>query len=273
MKLQGEKELQSAKVKLETAEAELSELNNQIQSFEALVDNRLGSLLDQLSQLNAETSALDDQLRHIREERLYGKDLMHYLDGAPRPARPIDKTSLPPVGVPAWGVTQVKDSDASGSVEPPVPDIKVLYRRLARRFHPDLARNDTDRVISNDQMKAINHAYSTGDLHTLMRIAGMSIPYGADLKLPRSNPKESRSEPLTDLERLNQKLAAVLQQIRRLSSLPIVKLSLDVKLARYARRDLLGEMAGELEYKLARKMAERDYLQAEIQASAGPAEQ
>ncbi len=53
----------------------------------------------------------------------------------------------------------------------------------------------------------------------------------------------------------------------------MVKLSLDVKLARYARRDLLGEMAGELQYKLARKMAERDYLRAQIRTSSGHLEQ
>jgi hypothetical protein len=46
-----------------------------------------------------------------------------------------------------------------------------------------------------------------------------------------------------------------------------VKLSLDVKLARHQGRDLLGEMQAELQYKVARKLAERDYLRSQISAS------
>jgi len=257
MNLQGEKDLQAA-------ETELRELNDQIQAFEAQVDKRLGSLLDQLSQLNAETSTLDDQLRHIREERLYGTDLLQYLDGAPRPARPRNQTSLPPLGIPPRG-----EAPAAGSISTVlhVPDIKILYRQLARRYHPDLARNDADRLISNDQMKEINQAYAAGDLHTLMRLAGMRIPFSIDSQPSQVHPAEIKKEPLSDLEQVNRKLKTIRQQIRHLSSLPVVKLSLDVKLARYARRDLLGEMVGELQYKLARKIAERDYLSAQIRAS------
>jgi hypothetical protein len=72
---------------------------------------------------------------------------------------------------------------------------------------------------------------------------------------------------MTELERVNHKLHSLRLQISRLSSLPIVKLSLDVKLARHQGRDLLGEMAAELQYKVAHKMAERDYLKAQINAS------
>ncbi|OGN89105.1 MAG: hypothetical protein A2Y88_11565 [Chloroflexi bacterium RBG_13_48_10] len=273
MNIQGEKDLQAAKVELQAAETELRELNDQIQAFEALVDKRLGSLLDQLSQLNADTSALDEQLRRIREERLYGTDLLEYLDGAPRPTRPIDQTSLPPLGIPPRGGAQISGSSSPSVTVPHVPDIKVLYRQLARRYHPDLARNDADRVISNDQMKEINQAYAAGDLHTLMRLAGMSIPFSVGNQPSQLHPAEINKEPLSDLEQVNRKLKTIRQQIRHLSSLPIVKLSLDVKLARYARRDLLGEMVGELQYKLARKMAERDYLKAQIRANEGHLEQ
>ncbi len=273
MNLKSEKELQAAKIELQTAEAELDELKEQIRSFEALVDTRLGSLLDQLSQLNAETTTLDDQLRHIREQRLYGTDLLRYLDGAPRPARPPDRTGLPPPGLPHREGIQAARVRAPTSLEPPIPDIKILYRQLARRYHPDLARNDADRLLSNDRMKDINQAYNAGDVHALMKLAGMSIPYGEELKQSKLHPDDIPIEALTELEQVNRKLKAVRQQIRSFSSLPIVKLSLDVKLARHVRRDLLGEMASELQYKLARKMAERDYLKAQINASEGQKEQ
>jgi hypothetical protein len=65
------------------------------------------------------------------------------------------------------------------------------------------------------------------------------------------------------------KLGELRQQINRLSSLPIVKLSLDVKLARHQGRDLLREMEAELQFKVARKLAERDYLRSQIAANEG----
>jgi len=94
-----------------------------------------------------------------------------------------------------------------------------------------------------------------------------------DLKPPFQHPKDLPNEPLTELEQTERKLKAVRQQIIRLSSLPIVKLSLDVKLARHQGRDLLREMAAELHYKVRRKMAERDYLRSQIKASQGQNEQ
>jgi hypothetical protein len=72
---------------------------------------------------------------------------------------------------------------------------------------------------------------------------------------------------LTDAEKIELKLKGIRQQITQLSNLPIVRLSLEVKLARHQGRDLLYEMSSELRYKVARKTAERDYLKAQIRAS------
>jgi hypothetical protein len=269
MNLRADQELQAALSDLHSAEAELEALKGQLRSFEAQVDTRLGSLLDELSELNAETSALDGQLRHIREVRLFGNDLMKYLDGAPMPTRPLNLADLPPTELTNRGGIQVKADHPATSWDTQPPDIKVLYRRLARRYHPDLARTDADRAQSNDQMKEINQAYTAGDLRTLMRLAGMTLPYGVDFEKPSHQTEAFRSQPLTELEKAQHKLRELRQQLNRLSSLPIVKLSLDVKLARHQGRDLLGEMVAELQYKVARKIAERDYLRSQIAASEG----
>jgi len=262
-----DQELKAANHELQSAEAELDELTQQLRTFEAVVDTRLGNLLDQLSELNAETTALDAKLRHIREERLFGTDLMRYLDGAPQPSRPPDLTSLPPSGLAHWKAIHGTVDSSLTSPDVNLPDIKVLYRKLARRYHPDLARSDVDRASSNEQMTEINRAYNAGDLSVLMKLAGISIPYGVDLKHPPSQPVKLINESLSELEQIEQKLKKVRRQINRLSSLTIVKLSLEVKLARHQGRDLLNEMAANLQYKVARKMAERDYLRSQIQAS------
>ena len=269
MNFRSDQKFQTTKSELKSAEVELGELTQQLKSFEVSVDARLGSLLDQLITLNSETTALDEELRHIRENRLFGCEVMRYLDGAPRPVRPPDLTDLPPIGLPHRKTNLTTSDNPPSSSEQFIPDIKVLYRRLARRYHPDLARSDADRAYSNEQMKEINQAYTAGDLRSLMRLAGMSIPYGLDLNQPKLQIDEHRKESMTELEQVERNLQSVRLQIHQLSRLPIVKLSLDVKLARHQGRDLLGEMAAELQYKLSRKMAERDYLRAQINASEG----
>ena len=260
------RELQETRLHLQSAEAELEDLEKQIRTFEAQVDTRLGVLLDQLSELNAETIELDDRIRKIREQRLYGAELMSYMDGAPQPTRPPNLNDLPPMG---FAQRSAIHSTVEGSVLAgvEVPGIKVLYRKLARRYHPDLARNAADRLQSNQQMAEINLAYNEGDLAKLMNLAGMVTPYGVELPPSSLIPGILQDKSLTDAEKVELKLKGIRQQITQLSNLPIVRLSLEVKLARHQGRDLLYEMSSELRYKVARKTAERDYLKAQIRAS------
>jgi hypothetical protein len=252
---------------LKAAEAELNELKGQLNTFETQVDAQLGTLLDQLSELNAETAALDATLRHIRERRLYGADLMHYLDGAPQPAHKSNLTQSPPLGLADRAAIHAKDLAHSTASEPAIPDIKVLYRKLARRHHPDLARNKADRQAAHEQMAEINQAYQAGDIKALMRLAGMWLPYGMDLPDEILSQASKIKSALSEQEQARQRLKTVRMQIDRLSNLPMVKLSLEVKLARHQGRNLLHEMAADLQYKVARKLAERDYLKAQINTS------
>jgi hypothetical protein len=261
-------ELQDARSQLQSAEAELEALEKQIQVFEAQVDSCLGDLLDQLSELNFETIELDEKIRKIREQHLYGPELMSYIDGAPKPVRPPNLNDLPPMGLDKRSAihSSLQGADLAGME---VPDIRVVYRKLARRYHPDLARNPADRLQSNAQMAEINQAYAQGDLAKLMSLAGMAAPYGVELPTSSLIPGILQDKSLTEAEKIEFRLKSVRQQITQLSNLPSVKLSLDVKLARRHGHDLLHEMATELRYKVARKTAERDYLNAQIKASEG----
>lgn len=255
-------ETEKKRLQLQAAKTELEALERQIRNFESVVDTRLGALLDQLSELNADTAALNEELRSIRDRRLYGEELIRYLEGAPKIIRRLDVDDPSTAGL--RGSKPVnQDAGATPAVsDRQMPDIKTLYRRLARRHHPDLARTDADRALSNEQMAEINQAYQAGDMRTLLRLAGMSVPFGWEVM--QAGAGKGGQTKLTDEKQLDLDLKTIRQEIARLSRLPIVKLSLDVKLARHQRRDLLGEMAYDLQRKVGRKTAERDYLRAQI---------
>jgi len=261
------RENEQLRLQLKSAQAELQELEKMLNAFENQVDVRLGDLLDQLSLLNAETFTLDQELRGIREQRLFGEDVIRYLDGAPRPARPLNLNDLPPMVLQPRDVSTSPVNASAPSNSLPTPDIKTLYRRLARRYHPDLTRTEADRRLSNEQMVEVNQAYSAGDLQTLIRLAGFNLPLQNPFQEPTSHSSTLIGQPKTEQEQVEENLKTVRQEIARLSRLPIVKLSLDVKLARHQRRDLLGEMAYDLQRKVGRKIAERDYLRSQINAA------
>jgi hypothetical protein len=261
------REKEQLNIQLKSAATELQELEKMLDAFEKQVDARLGDLLDQLSELNAETSSLDQELRDIREQRLFGEEVIHYLDGAPRPAHPPDLKDLPPLDLQARNGTTPPVKPSALENNSISTDIKTLYRRLARRYHPDLARSDADRRISNQHMVEVNQAYSSGDLRALMHLAGFSLPEQNMFHTPPASIHTFSGESKTEQELLEDKLKAVRQEIARLSRLPMMKLSLDVKLARHQRRDLLGEMAYDLQRKVDRKTAERDYLSSQITAA------
>jgi len=261
------RENEQLRLQLKSAQAELQALEKMLVSFENQVEARLGDLLDQLSDLNAEAFTLDQELRGIREQRLFGEGVIRYLDGAPRPVRPLNVNDLPPMVLQPQDEPTPAVNASVPSYSPQSQDIKTLYRRLARRYHPDLTRTEADRRACNEQMVEVNRAYSAGDLQTLMHLAGFSLPHQNLFQVPTPQTNNFTGQPKTEQEQTEESLKAVRQEIARLSRLPIVKLSLDVKLARHQRRDLLGEMAYDLQRKVGRKIAERDYLRSQINAA------
>jgi len=52
----------------------------------------------------------------------------------------------------------------------PSPDLKRLYREVARRIHPDLAKDSSDLERRTRLMAEANRAYETGDAEALQRI-------------------------------------------------------------------------------------------------------
>ena len=258
-----EHELELARSELQAAQAELDELEEQIHSFEAQVDSYLGGLLDQLGSVNIEINALNEALHQIREQNLYGKDRIRNLGGTNPSSSQFHWDDIPVTA----GFLNQPIPDVTESTAPPsaLPDIKHLYRLLARRYHPDLARSEAERQNQNEMMVEINQYYRENNLEKLMDLAGMEAPFY--LRINKTDKSKQPSPALSDLERIRLELTKVEGQIARLAKLPSVKLSLDVKLARLQGRDLLAEMATNLKRKLERRLAERDYLRAQIHAS------
>jgi len=243
--------VEQAQADLIEAEAQLADRLAEVNAFEFEFEARVGHWLDKLEALEAEVKRYNDRIQMARNKQVFG---FAYVPAAEQYRR-------------AW-----QAPPASAPTPPPQPlspageaQIKRLYRQLARRFHPDLALDEADRVLRTEKMAAINDAYaarSLAELETLAREPDTLIQTG------RIRPGQTDAQLVQSLQdelaRCQRRQREIEGELRGLDQRPSVQLSLEVKLARRRGHDFLGEMAADLEREVARKTAERDMLRAQF---------
>jgi myosin heavy subunit len=137
----------------------------------------------------------------------------------------------------------------------PSAELKSLYREAARRVHPDLATDDTDRRRREHLMKEVNRAYQQGDTDALRRI----------IEEYESSPESVKGTGVAaDLERVirqikqvRNRLAQIELEITSLINSDIAKLKAKAEQARKEGRDLLAEMAKDVKSRV--ELAHRRY--------------
>lgn len=121
--------------------------------------------------------------------------------------------------------------------------IKTEYRRLAKRFHPDLTSDPDEKKWREGVMAQVNQAYADGDLAKLRELAGKE-------RRPAKEVTKSREEVLAEMRREVGRLDKLIRQLEaelsRLTRSAEVKLMLDASIAEREGRDLIGEMASDL---------------------------
>jgi hypothetical protein len=217
-------ELLRLEAQLADQELVLASLKAELAAFEGRYLRRVGVLYAELDEWNA-------LLAELRAEQA----------GTPEAKAEADKAR-----------TQAEEaySAAHGeaaNVQPftPSPDLKKLYREAAKRVHPDTATDEADRARRERLMKEVNAAYATGDEDALRRIlAGLDaspdavqgLGIGADL-----------IRVLRQLKQLRDRIATIESEIASLSEADLAKLKAKADLAATEGRDLLAEMAANIQ--------------------------
>jgi hypothetical protein len=106
-------------------------------------------------------------------------------------------------------------------------------------------------------MTAVNAAYAARSLVELEALAQKPDRSPAD----QTGADEQRLAALKDkLQQIQRRLLEVEREIRELTNSELIQLSLDIKFAQRQGRDLLAEMAANVEEDLARKRTELELL-------------
>lgn len=175
-------------------EGAIAPLEGALSSFEWEYQVRLGSLLTELRELEDSTERIEHRIARIharlvcdpggilgdlfdREElteigELFGIEILESWFGDDLPKPTNDET---------WnfkGGSESAEEEILGELQQRKldkqqrddPDMRSMYRELARQFHPDLATDDTDRSKRQEVMLRINAAWQNRDFNALKRI-------------------------------------------------------------------------------------------------------
>ncbi len=247
------RELEEAQKSLSVAQAELDQRNAEIRLLERRIRIRLGRLVDSLAVLEEEIEGYEVELAR----RSSPMDINSgYLPVEEQYRRVWNTSSDPAVDKPQ------SESPAIHFDLTDEKQVKRLYRQLARRYHPDLAQDRNEIQYRTKKMAALNEAYASRSLTELAALASEAKPSSKDLSYRASTTAEMITALLKELAQVRRQTSLIQNEIQNLHNSPVIRLSLETKLAQQVGRDLLGEMAKNLRVTIAVKQRERDELRA-----------
>lgn len=219
-------------------EADIAETQMELDRFESIFENKLGPLQNRLQALKAEY----DKKKRLAEHRAQWKnkeDSFQIPEDVREQYRKTWEQSEPtPI------VEQEPELDETKKEE-----LKNLYRSLAKRFHPDLVIDPIEKKRRAGIMIAVNDAYASKDLASLMVLAKSEDWVEAEMDKSRD---EEVSDLRSEIVRLNGLLVELEKRLLDLVNSSRVKLMLDVSMAANSGRDLLAEMALDLQKEIVR---------------------
>ena len=220
--------LAAVRTTLAERESELAQIRAQLKTFEGRYVRQVGILYAELDEIEARIAEREVDLydsesarRRAEETRQRAQETHDAAFGEAREAEEFD----------------------------PPPSLKTLFREVAKRIHPDFARDDAEQKHFTLLMARANQAYSRGDTESLQRLLddhreiNASIAgEGAAAELLRITRQIHHAE--RDIATLNAERNTLLAS-------EIAQLHLDAEAAAREHRDLLTELATNLREQIA----------------------
>ncbi|MEI2612695.1 MAG: hypothetical protein V9G20_28980 [Candidatus Promineifilaceae bacterium] len=254
--------LEELRPQLLTAEESLADRLATINRFEFHLRSRIGHLTQQLESLEAEIADLRTLIRRRREEWLERNGYDAIVGEWGELWEVVDEAE----GAEAGDTYRYRDPAQRTAPKTVTQDeaatLKKLYRQLARRFHPDLAENDSDRTHRTALMIAINAAYAAADLARLEQLA--LEPDSVSGIVHYHNLQQQAEALLKEITRVQNRLKEIHTELKHLAQHRSSRLMRRVDKATNEGRDLIAEIMSELKEKITQTLIERDVLTHEL---------
>jgi septal ring factor EnvC (AmiA/AmiB activator) len=235
--LRKREELAAIRATLAERELELVDLRSQLAAFEGRYLRQVGSLYAELDEWKARISELHARL-----------DPSAAANAQAREAREQARQ--------AYEDSHGKSSETCDFI--PSPELKSLFREVAKRIHPDFCRDASDLERRTRFMAEANRAYEAGDAETLQRIldeyqdgAGAVKGEGIGAELIRI---------IRQISQARERVAAIEQELSALRQSEIALLKKQAEEREQEGRDLLAELATAVREEIERTKKEYETL-------------
>jgi hypothetical protein len=221
-------QLAAVRSKLAERESELAQLRAQLKTFE-------GRYLRQVGVLYAELDDLEARIAE-REVDLYDSD------SARNRAREARQQAQETHNAAFGAASEAEEFD-------PPPSLKTLFREVAKRIHPDFARDEAEQRHFTLLMARANQAYTRGDTETLQRLLDDHREINASLA--SEGPAAELLRITRQIQHAERDIANLEAERHTLLSSDIAQLYLDAEAAAREHRELLTELATTLRKQIA----------------------
>ncbi len=212
-------------------ESELAQVRAQLKTFEGRYLRQVGVLYAELDELEARIAE--------REVALYDSD------AARRRAEEL-RQQAQETHEAAFGAAH-----EAAEFDPP-PSLKTLFRDVAKRIHPDFARDEAEQRHFTLLMARANQAYGRGDTETLQRMLDDSREIqAAGSEVAEEGAAAELLRMTRQMKHAERDISALDAERRTLLAGDIGQLHLDAEGAAREHRDLLTELGTSLREQIA----------------------
>lgn len=242
--------IDSLREELAAAVADLEQLRTTLTAFESRYDARIGVLMVELDRAELEVAILRRKVAAIQES----VDAWQRVEATIECEFAADRERIESEAREASGARQ-RVEELPPPPEPAVAAaLRTQYRKLARKFHPDVAAGDEQREQHERVMRRINVAMELNDLGTLLDLE-RELPE-ADLDIPGPTRGARIAWSTAEIARLEAALAGRVGELAGLRSTSLHQLWQRVE----REPGLLDRLESDLRAELATAQMERHAL-------------
>lgn len=213
-------EFDAVKATLAERELELADLRGHLAAFEGRYLRQVGALYAELDEWKARIAELRAQHDPSIAARRQSEDAREQARQTHEAAH--GEASKPPDFTPS-------------------PELKSLFREVAKRIHPDFAKDSADLELRNRLMAEANRAYKAGDADALRRILD-EYDDSADA-IPGEGAGAELIRIIRQISQARRRIASIEQELATLQQSEIAQLEQDAEKAKQQGHDLLAELA------------------------------
>jgi len=235
--------LAAVRTTLAERESELAQIRAQLKTFEGRYVRQVGILYAELDEIEARIAEREVDLydsesarRRAEETRQRAQETHDAAFGEAREAEEFD----------------------------PPPSLKTLFREVAKRIHPDFARDDAEQKHFTLLMARANQAYSRGDTESLQRLLDDHREINASIA--REGAAAELLRITRQIQHAKRDIANLDAEHQTLLASEIAQLHLDAEAAAREHRDLLTELATNIREQIADAQRRFDLIDRQISA-------